>query len=279
MKNLIKGLLHFVWYFVCFCFICFSIVEAMVGFALISMNYLDQKQVREEQLRQEALSAYYPPLDRYKIEKEKLSLSVNNVVTSIRKIIEVKEQEAQIFKHRFHTLAHARLDKEFAIYAVSQKHYKTVDNLIRNAGCAIAANDMSNHGIDEANRAEMVLSVIDRTIKQINTGYKRQQLLSKAIDEKRFDCDTLATLFVSVGQSLNLPIKLVTLPGHVFVRYKLSDGSYVSWETTTGKSFDETEFCRKNSFLMNDLRELGAHDYLEEWITNDLFFEIIIKNQ
>jgi hypothetical protein len=54
------------------------------------------------------------------------------------------------------------------------------------------------------------------------------------------DCDVFSILYVSIGEVLGLPIRMVDLPeppggvGHNYVVWKLSDGSSVAWEAMSG---------------------------------------------
>ena len=51
-----------------------------------------------------------------------------------------------------------------------------------------------------------------------------------------FDCDTSSYVYLEILEALNkdLPVVLLACPGHVLVRWKFSDGSYLNWETTAG---------------------------------------------
>jgi hypothetical protein len=56
------------------------------------------------------------------------------------------------------------------------------------------------------------------------------------------DCDTLSFIYLSVGDALNLPLRILERsstsdkdPGHNFVRWQLPDGTSIDWETMTGE--------------------------------------------
>lgn len=48
------------------------------------------------------------------------------------------------------------------------------------------------------------------------------------------DCDTGSFVYLSIAESLGLPLTSVTIPGHMFVRWHLDNGDYFDWETTGG---------------------------------------------
>lgn len=72
------------------------------------------------------------------------------------------------------------------------------------------------------------------------------------------DCFSKSILFVSIGETLGLPIHAVLAPSHVFVRWQFPDGSYVNWETTSNQSFPDS-FYMKNRKISADAVKNGAY--------------------
>jgi tetratricopeptide (TPR) repeat protein len=49
-------------------------------------------------------------------------------------------------------------------------------------------------------------------------------------------------LYASIGEALELPIRVVLAPGHTFVRWYLTKSTYVNWETTMGAAKTDEEY-------------------------------------
>jgi tetratricopeptide (TPR) repeat protein len=56
------------------------------------------------------------------------------------------------------------------------------------------------------------------------------------------DCDTLSFLYLAIGEVLGLPLRLVSLPEHVFVRWEFEDGGYLNWETTANAVWTDADY-------------------------------------
>lgn len=58
----------------------------------------------------------------------------------------------------------------------------------------------------------------------------------------RADCDTLSFLYLAIGDILNFPLRMVSLPDHTFIRWYFPDGSYLNWETTANAVWTEQQY-------------------------------------
>ncbi len=95
---------------------------------------------------------------------------------------------------------------------------------------------------------------------------RRTQILSREGREfHTADCDTVSFLYVAIGEAVDLPIALVEVPSHNFVRWYLTDRSYLNWETVHAIARSDAEFQRdygipagaieKGTFLARMTRE------------------------
>ncbi len=57
----------------------------------------------------------------------------------------------------------------------------------------------------------------------------RNPLLSKCLENKLLDCDSLSLLCLSIGEEINLPMQLAIVPWHVFIRLYTKDGP-INWD-------------------------------------------------
>lgn len=73
----------------------------------------------------------------------------------------------------------------------------------------------------------------DRQVTYLSNKYWRDATLAATVLRHRGNCLSTSTLYVLVGQELGLPIRLVIVPGHAFVRW--DDGAArINIETTAG---------------------------------------------
>lgn len=126
----------------------------------------------------------------------------------------------------------------------------------------------------------------------------RRSHIEAHIDEKfsHMDCDLSSLLYISIAEKLSLPICMIEVPRHNFVRWTFSDGSYLNWDTNFGynrytddqyaKKYDASEdqikkgtylsnmtsenvmgyfnFCRGNTFELDS----KPHGAIQEYLTS-----------
>jgi hypothetical protein len=178
-------------------------------------------------------------------------------------------------KRKYATVAAARLDIESAVYKVRSEHYKNIDDFIEEAKKELST------GINFNDPGKKDVERLVKTIKHIL--YLRlinhtapQYLLSQGLDEKSLDCDTIATLYLAVGEVLNLPLRGVVLKTedpkignieHVMLVWKTRKGRWYIEVTNTeqGAPLNEEEFRayrEREGFVA--FSELSASDFLED---------------
>jgi len=66
-------------------------------------------------------------------------------------------------------------------------------------------------------------------------------------DFRFMDCDVRCFVYLAIGQATSMPIHLVLLPTHAFVRVSIGDGaiSYVNWDVTSGTETSDDYFRRQ----------------------------------
>ena len=58
----------------------------------------------------------------------------------------------------------------------------------------------------------------------------------------RIDCDISSFLYLAVADVANLPISMVEVPGHNFVRWHLDSNSNINWDTNHAASFSDNDY-------------------------------------
>ena len=97
-----------------------------------------------------------------------------------------------------------------------------------------------------------------RKVSYLSNQYWRDSTLAASLLRKQGNCLATSTLFVLVGDALGLPIKLVMVPGHVFVRW--DDGIFrrnIESTTNVEQLSDETYLYGDNPADPADVIALG----------------------
>ncbi|GEM_PF-2153990 len=117
----------------------------------------------------------------------------------------------------------------------------TLDDVIKDARQRIAP---SRHF--DRTAATNALTIICRILRDHNFIYDAHGKSGSLIDtvegthtKKRHlvhlaNCHTLSLMYLSVGQSLALPIRYASVPGHAFVRWYMPDNRYINWDASDG---------------------------------------------
>lgn len=72
--------------------------------------------------------------------------------------------------------------------------------------------------------------------------------LPSVLDSRRGVCLGVSILYLCLSQRLDLPLEIVTPPGHIFVRYEGTEGSIINIETTArGIHIDDKEYLSLNT--------------------------------
>jgi hypothetical protein len=176
---------------------------------------------------------------------------------------------------QYATVAAARLDIESAVYKVKPEHYKSIDNFIEEVKKELSS------GIDLANPGKKDVEHLAKVIRHIL--YLRlinhtapQYLLSQGLDERSLDCDTLVTLYLAVGEALELPFRAVVLKTNDPTRGNIEHVMLV-WRTQNGRWYidvthpDFTAPLNEQEFRAYREKEgfttfsvLNAADFLED---------------
>jgi|GEM_PF-1738492 len=176
---------------------------------------------------------------------------------------------------KYATVAAARLDIESAVYKVKPEHYKNIDNFIEEVKKELSSEiDLDNPGKkDVEHLAKTVRHIL--SLRLINHTAP-QYLLSQGLDEKSLDCDTLVTLYLAVGEALELPFRAVVLKTNDPTRGNIQHVMLV-WRTEKGRWYievthpnftaplNEQEFrAYREREGFTTFSEVNASDFLED---------------
>jgi regulator of sirC expression with transglutaminase-like and TPR domain len=97
----------------------------------------------------------------------------------------------------------------------------------------------------------------DRKVSYLANKYWRDATLAASVLRGRGNCLSTSTLYVLVGKELSLPIHMVLIPGHAFVRW--DDGkTRINIETTAGgREQKDADYSKLSSCTAQDKAKLG----------------------
>jgi len=98
---------------------------------------------------------------------------------------------------------------------------------------------------NERDEALYSLQKIDEVLRTCGFTYESVRLLGSGLRKRELNCDGLSAFYISLGEVLDLPIRMVRAPAHTFVRWHLSEADYINWETTAGDIRSDEYFVRE----------------------------------
>ncbi len=135
------------------------------------------------------------------------------------------------------------------------KANKNLDDLLDDAIKSLA----SFAGIKEFEKkdAEKFASLVN--LSMVYNIFKSEQILfTDGLIDKKLDCDLLSLVYLGVAERLGMVnVFIVKAPGHAFVKFKLSNGSFVNIETMLGKVVED-DFYKRNFKMHEDSVKNGV---------------------
>ncbi len=157
------------------------------------------------------------------------------------------------------TLIHEFLDIEAEIFGVSQSCYDTIDDILEIARI--------NINIEAAPKD--ILREISGILEGYGFSYEVSVRFSEALQTKKIDCKEYSVLYYSIAEELGLPLNIVSVSDHLFVRW--DDGKNLfNWETTDNIS---TELSVEDSRYILDF---NIH---EESILNGVYMKNLTREE
>ncbi|MBI3334285.1 hypothetical protein HYZ97_02260 [Candidatus Pacearchaeota archaeon] len=111
-------------------------------------------------------------------------------------------------------------------------------------------------------QALLVLSQIAQAIRHDGYKTKKQNFLYKGLRSKKLDCDLYSLIYLGVAERCILPLSVVDLPGHWFIRWHFSPDEYLNWETTSAQEISDLEYLRLKKIPSDKMRELSRDEAL-----------------
>jgi tetratricopeptide (TPR) repeat protein len=117
------------------------------------------------------------------------------------------------YTSKYQTIAHEIVDLEHDLGA-TDSDYKILDSIIYEATKRIEVK--SSYTRSEAIK---VLQTIHSILEERGFASKVYLLFNRSLKKKGFDCSAYSITLLAIGEVLGLPLHLVRVPGHIFVRW------------------------------------------------------------
>ncbi|OQA02283.1 MAG: Tetratricopeptide repeat protein [Bacteroidetes bacterium ADurb.Bin408] len=89
--------------------------------------------------------------------------------------------------------------------------------------------------------------------------YKNVQIFSHALEKRILDCNYYSLLFYTLlNKKKHYEVYPIFVPGHMFIRWYFSDGSYINYETTTQLLADDS-LLRSEFIITPDAEKRGLY--------------------
>jgi hypothetical protein len=162
------------------------------------------------------------------------------------------------------TIAHNLLNLEFRFLEKTKSFEDSLtsvlNKIIYNSTNKIRTH-LSKDNIYTKKKAIEILKIISNEIKNndFSRGYDIHNI-SQMITEKKFDCDTGSILYLAISEVNELPIYMVEVPLHNFVRFYYDKGEYINWDVNHSKVISDSEYLENYS---SDIPESVKYRYLQ----------------
>ncbi len=156
------------------------------------------------------------------------------------------------YKRKYDTIAHDRLDIEKKSWT-PQEAYKILDEIIKEA-----KNKIQYKPSYSEEEIEHIFETVDSILKEKWFENEWGSLLGQGLVEKRLDCDRYSFIYLAIAEEMNLPMRAVYVPSHMFVR----------WDETKENSNYETD---KNWNIKE--RNINWETMLSKTITDEKYVE------
>lgn len=216
---------------------------------------------------------------------------------------------SNLYIPKYNTIGHRvlQLEEKYSNLPSDRKHiyfdnmYKIIDDLIDTTKHRLKPFLQSNFPVRK-NEAAIILKTIDSVLieqyfvvcikveslsdaltpKKLNefTCYKylpgyRGEFCQRHLNSNYFgiDCDLGAILYASIGEALALPIHVIEVPDHNFVRWRFSDHDYINFDNNSANIYPDDTFRQGLSPTASQdfsIEEETKSHFLQDMTENDI---------
>lgn len=152
--------------------------------------------------------------------------------------------EVQVYQPKYQTIAHEILKLESGIEG-TPPNYALLDTIIDEVKDQITAYPPYSKE-EAATILQQIAGVLNKKNIQVGDAILLTETCTPQNEgnKEKFiaDCDTLSFLYLGIAEALKLPLRLVSLPDHTFIRWHFPDGTALNWETTTASVWRDSAY-------------------------------------
>ncbi|MEG4961811.1 hypothetical protein [Microcoleus sp. K4-B3] len=181
------------------------------------------------------------------------------------------EEKAEAYKPQYKTSGHRVLDEDRRAENVSSFVIEKLDSVIKHVQSEVKIRKVTTiedaisilrqieqvvttenficsipyHLISSFSQGLMPRDIEQRLAYSSENDLRQSHILTHA-GEKFFtvDCDLSSLLYLCIGEVLNIPLRMVEVPDHNFIRWRLDDNKYVNWDTNYGfNKFTDSDYA------------------------------------
>ncbi len=192
---------------------------------------------------------------------------------------------------RTHTFAHQILDLEAEVTPVPKASRELLDSIFAAARKSIDFDPAVKDPAARKRQAIHILKTIDSILTEHNilfppgdddvpslsAGLAERTLDDAAFEEacillenKRrakyleahrkekmhcMDCDISSIVYVGIGEAIGADIRMVDLPGHVFVRWHFNDTDYFDWDTNNAQEDNDRDYKKSEELTDRQIKD------------------------
>ncbi|WP_299117534.1 hypothetical protein [uncultured Winogradskyella sp.] len=151
-----------------------------------------------------------------------------------------------IYNWKYNTITHELLETEKHFSDLPDELYDKMfirlDSIIDKASISISPI-LRDTTLTKKDKALNILKSISLTIEHFNFSlYIPTKNLTTMFLTNRVDCDTGAMLYIAIAEVNKLPLYLVEVPDHNFVRYYYDEANYFNWDNNTSMEVTDSEY-------------------------------------
>jgi Tfp pilus assembly protein PilF len=193
-------------------------------------------------------------------------------------ILESRIQKEEQYQPVYNTLAHEvlRMESEFG---TTMDDFKLLDSIISDAKDKIEVKkEYSDEDVIK------IFKTISSILEEHEISYEVGNLFNEGLKNRTLDCDRYSFIYKSIGDELGLPLHIVYVPDHAFIRWD-SDGIHdpinddnpvnkgdLNWETTSSTLTGNRNYTAFYSLFDDDIILKG--NYLQN-LTKDNIYALI----
>jgi len=88
----------------------------------------------------------------------------------------------------------------------------------------------------------------------VSERQKRRALSRTGEDFFFADCDTFCHIYLGIADALDLPLREVRVPGHIFLRWHFSPKHYFNWDVTSASPCPDDEYIKDYRIAREDIQ-------------------------